>query len=115
METNEVESRDLNEQYKHEATCSDQQKLSYEELENVARQLSEQSKKLYGKLQESNMFNTFKRLDYLFKVVELSSDFNNADFVKKCKKEIIELMTIDEEATTDKGADSDIDTPQLAD
>lgn len=97
METNEVESRDLNEQCKCEAKHSDQQKLSYEELENVARQLSEQSKSLYAKLQEANMFNTFKRLDYLFKVVEFESSFNDVDFVAKCKSEIKDLMTVPEE------------------
>lgn len=96
METNEVESRNLNEQCKCETKCSDQQKLSYEELENVARQLSEQSKSLYTKLQEANMFNTFKRLDYLFKVVEFESSFNDVDFVEKCKSEIKDLMIVPE-------------------
>ena len=46
------------------------EKMSYEQLENVAHQLSEQSRQLYAKLQEANMANMFKRLDYLFKVVE---------------------------------------------
>ena len=33
-------------------------KMSYEELENVARQLSEQTRQLYTKLQEMNMAST---------------------------------------------------------
>lgn len=66
-------------------------KLSYEELENVARQLSEQSRNLYQKLQEANMINVFKRLDYLFKVLENQKIFGN-DFVTKCRNEIMDLM-----------------------
>ena len=45
-------------------------KMSYEQLEQIAHQLSEQARKLYSQLQQSNMTNMFKRLDYLFKVVE---------------------------------------------
>ena len=71
-------------------------KLSYEELENVCHQLSEQSQTLYRKLQEANMTNMFKRLDYLFAVVENEVAFPE-DFVKKCVDEIITSMTIPEE------------------
>lgn len=72
-----------------------QEKMSYEQLENIAHQLSEQSKHLYAKLQEANMLNMFKRLDYLFKVVENSHAFNNS-FVDKCISEIEGLITIPE-------------------
>ena len=75
------------------------EKLSYEQLENVAHQLSEQTKQLYMKLQAANMSNMFKRLDYLFKVVENGHMFKQ-DFLEKCIAEIEELMTVPEE--TDK-------------
>ena len=75
------------------------EKLSYEQLENVAHQLSEQAKQLYMKLQSANMSNMFKRLDYLFKVVENGHMFKQ-DFLEKCIAEIEELMTVPEE--TDK-------------
>lgn len=75
-------------------------KLSYEELENVARQLSEQSRNLYQKLQEANMINVFKRLDYLFKVIENTQAFD-AEFVAKCKGEVVELMTMPESTEQD--------------
>lgn len=74
------------------------EKLSYEELENVCHQLSEQSRSLYEKLQESNMSNLFKRLDYLFAVIENSEKFPK-DFTGKCTEEIIAAMTIKEENT----------------
>jgi hypothetical protein len=72
------------------------EKMSYEQLENVAHQLSEQAKQLYMQLQNANMSNMFKRLDYLFKVVENSHMFK-LDFVNKCINEIEDFMTIPEE------------------
>ena len=51
------------------------QKLSYEELQRVAMQLSEQAKALYKRVQELELTNMFKRLDYLFKVIENKSSF----------------------------------------
>lgn len=76
------------------------EKMSYEQLENVAHQLSEQVKQLYMKLQDANMNNIFKRLDYLFKVVENGHMFKQ-DFLDKCIAEIEELMTVPEEESLD--------------
>ena len=61
-------------------------KLSYEELENVANNL-------YARLQQAEMSNMFKRLDYLFKVVKYSGTFTPA-FVESCVAEIEEVLTI---------------------
>ena len=84
------------------------EKLSYEQLENVAHQLSEQAKQLYMKLQATNMSNMFKRLDYLFKVVENGHMFKQ-DFLEKCIAEIEEIMTVPE--VTDKEEETpDIET-----
>lgn len=71
------------------------EKMSYEQLEQVAHQLSEQARQLYSQLQKSNMTNMFKRLDYLFKVVENGHIFKQ-DFFEKCVAEIEELMTVPE-------------------
>ena len=78
------------------------EKLSYEQLENVAHQLSEQAKQLYMKLQAANMTNMFKRLDYLFKVVENGHIFKQ-DFLEKCIAEIEEIMTVPEETDKEEG------------
>lgn len=69
------------------------EKMSYEQLENVAHQLSEQNRQLFAKLQELNMANMFKRLDYLFKVIENGHMFKQ-DFLEKCIAEIESLITI---------------------
>ena len=80
--------------------------LSYEELNNVARQLSEQNRQLQQMLQ--NTQNIFRRLDYLFRVVEVK-DFIPDDFKEACAKEIIELMTIpdDESENKEKAVESE--------
>lgn len=72
------------------------EKMSYEQLENVAHQLSEQNRQLFAKLQELNMTNMLKRLDYLFKVVENGHMFKQ-DFLEKCIAEIESLMIVPEQ------------------
>lgn len=85
------------------------EKLSYEQLENVAHQLSEQAKQLYMKLQAANMSNMFKRLDYLFKVIENGHMFKQ-DFLEKCIAEIEEIMTVPEEI---EEGDKEEETPDI--
>ena len=80
------------------------EKMSYEQLENVAHQLSEQAKQLYMKLQAANMSNMFKRLDYLFKVVENGHMFKQ-DFLDKCINEIEEIMTVPDESENNNTAE----------
>lgn len=72
------------------------EKISYEQLEGVAHQLSEQNRQLFAKLQELNMTNVFKRLDYLFKVIENGHMFKQ-DFLEKCIAEVESLMTVPEQ------------------
>lgn len=70
-------------------------KLSYDDLLNVANQLQQQNMQLRKALQEVNYSNTFKRLDYLFKVMEFPEMFSDT-FVENCTKEIEDTMTIPE-------------------
>ena len=77
-------------------TNGTERKLSYEELEAVAHQLNDQVQNLYNRLQEETVNRMFKRLDYLFKVVEHSIEFP-AEFTTKVVKEIIDMMTLPEE------------------
>ena len=89
------EIKETNVKIKNDPEAGRTEKMSYEQLENIAHQLSDQAKQLYAKLQEANMVNMFKRLDYLFKVVENAHAFNEA-FVAKCVAEIEDLMTVPE-------------------
>ncbi len=52
-------------------------------VEQVKAAANEQISILYQKLQEANLSNTFKRLDYLFKIVE-----GNFDEVMKDKAKV---------------------------
>lgn len=72
-------------------------KLSYEELNEVCMRLEQQNQYLVRELQKANLTNMFKRLDYLFKVVEHSHSFGDAEFVGNCIEEIKEAMTINTE------------------
>lgn len=72
------------------------EKMSYDQLESVAHQLSEQNRQMFAKLQELNMVNMFKRLDYLFKVIENGQMFKQ-DFLEKCIAEVESLMTVPEQ------------------
>ena len=78
------------------ANKAKKEKMSYEELENIAHQLSEQSRVLMQKLQEANMSNMFKRIDYLFKVLEFENMFSDS-FIDKCAQEIQDIISIPEE------------------
>ena len=62
-------------------------KLTYEQLETVAKNLGEQNAILYKKLQESSLENAFKRIEFLFKVLNFNSLFEPT-FVKSCIEEI---------------------------
>lgn len=76
-----------------------QQKMSYGELEQVAAQLSQQSQQLYARLQQADMTNMFKRLDYLFKVVENHNQFP-VEFVTMCVTEIMNMMDMQDTEDT---------------
>lgn len=90
-----------------------QAKLTYEELTKVAQDLSaqnnylkQQANTMQQKIVELSNFTMFKRLDYLFKVIENSNQFP-AEFVGNCASEIMDVLTIqpeqqEEAPTTDK-------------
>lgn len=74
--------------------------LSYDQLKEVAAQLQHENQQLRSTLVRVDYSNTFKRLDYLFKVLDNYIHFND-DFVASCIKEIQDMMTIKEESTED--------------
>ena len=82
-----------------ETNVNVEKKLSYEELEKAANELLMQNQQLYTELQKANMSNVFKRLDYLFKVVEFNTVFDT-EFVNNCTAEIKDMMTIKEDTPT---------------
>ena len=68
-------------------------KLTYEQLNDACNQLWQQNKQLVARSRELEQVVMNKRLEYLFKVLELSNMFTS-DFVVSCSNEIEEAMTI---------------------
>ena len=77
------------------------EKLTYEELNNVCHQLSEQCRRMGEQLQQANLTNAFRRLDYLFAVLDKSEFFDDS-FVEKCAAEIVEMITVPETKTEEE-------------
>lgn len=72
-----------------------------EQYKKFVEALKSQNAQLIYQLQGANLNNMFKRLDYLFKVVENAAMFDEA-FVDQCIAEIKELMTPPEEEKTEE-------------
>lgn len=68
-------------------------KISYEQLENAVKALQQRCMQAEMNLSAINL--TTARLNYLFKVVELSDHFD-PNFVLKCTEEIEYIMTVEE-------------------
>lgn len=82
-------------------------KLSYEQLENACQQLSVQNQELVKQrnqlvnaLNQANLGNLYKKLDYLFKVIEDNKDciYLSEEFKINCGKEIETLMAAPEDS-----------------
>lgn len=67
-----------------------------EEVQEIVRTYTRQLGSLIGKLQDLNISNTFKRLEFLFKVLEHSDKFPS-DYLDEVTEEIMKIMTIPEE------------------
>lgn len=69
-------------------------KLSYEELEDVANQLNQQSQSLFKRLQEMTLNNFFTRLSFLFDILKNSDKFPK-DFIDEVVEEIISSIRLE--------------------
>ncbi len=76
------------------------EKPSYEQLDREVAGLKSMNSQLIMKLQQMNIGNLFKRLDYLFKVLEVApkfpADVFSPEFVTQCAKEIEVHLTLPE-------------------
>lgn len=86
---------------KEETPEKEQQKLSYEQLNEVCGQLYQENQKLMRQLQQMNMTNMFKRLDYLFLVLQNEQVIKDPEFVGNCVEEIKEALYPAEEKKED--------------
>lgn len=85
-----------------------QEKLPYDKLKEIADSLWNENRYLKQQLQNaSQTLRSINRLDYLFRVAELSSNASaqwkfTDDFVFKCFAEIEKIMTVPEEETKEE-------------
>ena len=68
------------------------EKPTYEQLENYVNQLASQNMALNKRVAELSDIAMFKRIDYLFKVIENKDSFDES-FVETCSNEIVDVMT----------------------
>ena len=74
----------------------EEKKLSYEELKAVAGQLQQQNTFMREQLLKARNEEMFKRVDYLFKVIENKNVFNET-FYGKVVDELQLILTIPEQ------------------
>ena len=77
------------------------QKATYEQLENYVNQLSQQNMLLKKKLSEFAEVSFYKKMEFLFKVLENKDSFTE-DFVNSCASEIMEAMNINANSNTEE-------------
>lgn len=71
-------------------------KPSYEELEEKVRAYAGLNNQLYQQIMSVNMNNLYKRLDYLFQVLNVHAKDNSlfdSEFIIECADEIKDIMT----------------------
>ncbi len=73
----------------------EEKKLSYEELKGVAGQLQQQNTFMREQLMKARNEEMYKRIDYLFKVVENPNVFDEG-FYGKVVEELQNILTIQE-------------------
>lgn len=71
---------------------AEEKKLSYDELKNVCGQLQQQNAFMREQLLKSRNEELYKRIDYLFKVVENKQAFSNV-FYDNVVNEIEDILT----------------------
>lgn len=78
---------------KDEEQTPKEEKLTYEQLEQVAKEASRQANYFLAELNKRNDDQLLRRLDYLLAIVANGDKFP-ADFVATCVAEIQLIMTI---------------------
>ena len=86
----------INEELKEEVKATEP---TVEQLRDYINQLLGEYNRVLEVNKQLNVENVIKRLNLLFKVVEMKNQFPR-EFVVACKEEIVKLMTIEEQPET---------------
>lgn len=79
--------------------------LDDKQLKELLTNVMNQNKQLIMQLQNEGLQNMFKRLDYLFRIVENSNKSFSDSFIEYCTNEIENMMTIQKEENGDAEQD----------
>ena len=71
-------------------------KLSYEQLKELAIQSTNQARRMYQELQMAQNHEFIARINFLFKVLEFAKYFED-DYVRGCSKEISRVLELPKE------------------
>ena len=93
---NVEEGKTIKVETRENSTDNVQKKLSYDELNTIAAQATQQNRMLAQQLQRVQNDLTIKRLELLFKVLDIKDAFPT-EFTQKAAMEIIDLLTIPEQ------------------
>lgn len=88
-------------------------KLTYEQLEEAARQISQQAEAIFKEnqqlkaaLQQASVANLYRELDFRFKVLE-NADMFSSKFLDMCIRNIEDTMTPKPEEKEDNGEEEE--------
>ena len=76
-----------------EVKKEEKKKLTYDELKTACDQLHQQNQYMAREMHKKASEELYKRIDYLFKVLEFSDKFNS-NFVIKASEELEQILTI---------------------
>jgi hypothetical protein len=76
-------------------------RVSYDQLNNIAMQLSEHNRKLVQQLNDRDYSIQIKRVDWLLSIIGMSDKFS-PEFITRCVEEIEQQFTIDETDNTEE-------------
>lgn len=72
--------------------CKENQKANYEQLANIANQLYVQNQEMGKRLTELEMNNFFKRLEWLWQIVNSNTAYISEEFKRTCGAEFMSMM-----------------------
>lgn len=76
-------------------------RISYDQLNNIAMQLSEHNRKLVQQLNDRDYSIQIKRIDWLLSIIGMSDKFST-EFIIRCIEEIEQQFTINETDNTEE-------------
>ena len=74
---------------------AEKKEVSIKELMEENKTLRTHNQQMFAALQETELQNMFKRMDYLFKVLEFKGEFSLA-FTAECSKELESLLKLND-------------------